>query len=353
MNGSGNSTWKNSYCMAVWQIQMERGSFQSAETYTCFRPVRSVDWEYISCKCWLGICHHANSPEGMQTTHWSFNHFLFCPSNLKFLYKDLSKRCPSLTRYPTGQTRHTKEHVMKHWTSTAIRKIKRPMPLSTDRRNGLRFRWRCVSYEGRPNMSVLLYLFIQADFKPLPTYANLFQDTPKSVIVDRSIAQDLKDRCGAKMPLACFGFLVDRDGKRSLLQFRNMYRNYRTFISNHPILIFRTMQVRERHQNNNTVDGRNPAITAWDALNLENSGINYQPPLVNAGFLPLCHFPFSNQPDVFFPSKKSTTFWPKKVEEAAFTSDQLTLIRFALDQKAMMQLGHLAQGLRQMVDFSV
>ena len=186
-------------------------------------------------------------------------------------------------------------------------------------------------------------------YSPMPTYSKILQ----SLLVDRSIAQDLKDRCGAKMPLACFGFLVDRDGKRSLLQFRNMYRNYRTFISNHPILIFRTMQVRERHQNNNTVDGRNPAITAWDALNLENSGINYQPPLVNAGFLPLCHFPFSNQPDVFFPSKKSTTFWPKKVEEAAFTSDQLTLIRFALDQKAMMQLGHLAQGLRQMVDFSV
>lgn len=25
------------------------------------------------------------------------------------------------------------------------------------------------------------YLFIQADFKPLPTYANIFQDTPKPV----------------------------------------------------------------------------------------------------------------------------------------------------------------------------
>ena len=111
------------------------------------------------------------------------------------------------------------------------------------------------------------------------------------------------------------------------------------------------MQVRERHQNNNTVDGRNPAITAWDALNLENSGINYQPPLVSR-ISSIVPFPFF-QPTKCFPVQKNTTFWPKKVEEAAFTSDQLTLIRFALDQKAMMQLGHLAQGLRQMVDFSV
>ena len=216
MNGSGKNTWKNSYCMAVWQIQMERGSLQSAETNTCFRPVRSVDWEYMfdfSCKCWLDMYHHANSPERMQTTHWSFKDFLFCPSNLKFLYKALSKRCPSLTRYPTVQTRHTKEHVMKHWTSTAIRKIKRPMPPSTDLRNGLQFRWRCVSYEGRQSFiwGSSEYVGTTFSFKPflnpyppMPTYSKILQ----SLLVDRSIAQDLKDRCGAKMPFACFCFLL-------------------------------------------------------------------------------------------------------------------------------------------------
>lgn len=68
----------------------------------------------------------------------------------------------------------------------------------------------------------------------------------------------------------------------------------------------------------------------------------------------LCHFPFFQPTRCFFPSKnKHNVLTCQKVPEAAFTSDQLTLIRFALDQKAMMQLGHLAQGFFQrMPDFS-
>jgi len=47
------------------------------------------------------------------------------------------------------------------------------------------------------------------------------------------------------------------------------------------------MQVRGRAPKQQySVDGRNPAITAWDVLNLVNSGMNYQPQLVNAGFIP-------------------------------------------------------------------
>ena len=134
-----------------------------------------------------------------------------CPTYLKFLYKALSKRCPSLTRYPTVQSRQTKEHVMKHWTSTAIRKIKRPMPPSTDRRNGLWFRWGCVSMcfiWGSSEYVGTTFSFkpILNPYPPTPTYSKILQ----SLLVDRSIAQDLKDGCGAKMPFACF-FLTEMD----------------------------------------------------------------------------------------------------------------------------------------------
>ena len=114
---------------------------------------------------------------------------------------------------------------------------------------------------------------------------------------------------------------------------------YRTFISNHPILIFRTMQVRERHQNNNTVDGRNPAITAWDALNFENRGINYQPQLVNAGFLPLCHFPFSNQPGVFPVQKKKHNVLTQESRRGSFYKRPIDFDKICLGSK-----GHDAVG---------